>query len=107
MVDLRLRPLGSDELASLLNRTSVEPRLVLLPAAVPSVAVLRIGALGGSGGFTEPLRTMFLASFESSPNSLHWGPNLGVNTEYDIMISLISFINFQLSYPFEISPSLR
>ena len=69
-MDLRLRPLGNDELASLLNLVSAEPRLVLLPAAAPSVAVLRIGALGGSGGFTEPLRSMFLVSFESSPNSL-------------------------------------
>ena len=86
IVDLRLRPLVKEELASLLNRRSVEPRLVLLPAAVPSVAVLRIGALGGSGGFTEPLRTIFFVSFESSPNSLE--------VEYDIMISHIIFLTF-------------
>ena len=92
IVDLRLRPLGNDELASLLNRRSVEPRLVLLPAAVPSVAVLRIGALGGSGGFTEPLRSMFLVSFESSPNSLE------VEVEYDIMYILISFLLFINKY---------
>ena len=70
-MDLRLRPLGN-ELASLLSLISVEPRL-LLPPGPPSVAVLRIGALGGSGGFTEPLRPMFpemLVSFESLPNSL-------------------------------------
>ena len=84
IVDLRLRPLVNDELASLLNLVSADPRLVLLPAAVPNVAVLLIGALGGSGGFTEPLRTMFLVSFESPPNSLE--------VEYDIMVSHISFI---------------
>ena len=86
IVDLRLRPLVNDELASLLNLVSADPRLVLLPAAVPNVAVLRIGALGGSGGFTEPLRTIFFVSFESSPNSLE--------VEYDIMISHIIFLTF-------------
>ena len=57
MVVLRLRPLGN-ELAFLVSSSSAAGGVRLL---LPDVAVLRIGALGGNGGFTEALRSKFLS----------------------------------------------
>ena len=58
MVVLRLRPLGNELAFPVSSSSAAVGVRRLLPDVV---AVLRTGALGGNGGFTEALRSKFLS----------------------------------------------
>ena len=58
MVDLRLRPLDNELAFPVIPSSAAGGVRRLLPVVV---AVLRTGALGGNGGFTEALRSKFLS----------------------------------------------